>query len=672
MSGVEHLFLAPAGSLFLGLGRPDGRAAMSDVFISYGHSTAARQARGAAEALRALGYSVWIDDDLPAHRAFTAEIEAQLTAAKAALVIWSEKGATSHWVLSEANRAREDNKLVQLRIDGARLPMPFDQIQCADLSGWSGEGEHPAWSKVTASVAHLVRGVGAPHAATDAVAAPAASAEPLLAVLAFDNLSGDPETAYFSDGVSEEILQTLARSADLKVIGRASSFQFRGAEKAAGRVAASLNATHVLDGSVRRAGSKVRVAANLIECEHQTNLWSDRYDRDLTDVFALWDEIAASVAAALKTAFARSPPPSPIDPAAYDLFLRVQAYPFFGFAADPRRPKMLEEVVGRAPTFARGWATLAIRGASELQLHREDAMAAGVTRDRVVEAAGTALRLDPHMGLAYQALGYLQPYAAYREQEALNEQALAAAPSDASVLANMGMFCAVVGRPREGLSFARRAYELDPLDQTVTSHFGTLLNLAGQFEEAGRLMDAAGERWPENALVAVNAMVFAARLGDKAKVLRLAERWTAAAIESAWRDSIWYARNLVEPNPESLKAWVQELRDGLARTGTVPLHAPQRLNALGLTETAFELIDRASYAYLFDPEAPSPPVGSFAGFMFAGHNAAMMRDPRFVRFCAKIGLVSYWIETGKWPDCADVVPYDFRAEARQLAGEGHR
>src|SRR5215469_14076200 len=152
---------------------------MPDVFISYGHSTAARQARGAAAALRALGYSVWLDDELPAHRAFTPEIEAQLTAAKAALIIWSAEGAKSHWVLSEANRAREDNKLVQLRIDGARLPMPFDQIQCADLAGWSGVGEHGSWAKVAASVADLVRHDGGLSATPAPV--PAAAAEPLLA-----------------------------------------------------------------------------------------------------------------------------------------------------------------------------------------------------------------------------------------------------------------------------------------------------------------------------------------------------------------------------------------------------------------------------------------------------------------------------------------------------------
>src|SRR5215469_3415752 len=223
---------------------------MSEVFISYSHSTA-RQARGAAAALRALGYSVWLDEDLPAHRAFSPEIEQQLNEAKAALVIWSGEAAKSHWVLSEANRAREARKLVQLTIDGARLPMPFDQIQCADLSGWSGEGDHPAWSKVTASVANLVRGDAAQRAAPGAEPRTAPMTEPLLAVLAFDNLSGDPETAYFSDGVSEEILQTVARGPDLRVIGRTSSFSLRGAEKAANRVAAALNATHVLDGSVR-------------------------------------------------------------------------------------------------------------------------------------------------------------------------------------------------------------------------------------------------------------------------------------------------------------------------------------------------------------------------------------------------------------------------------------
>ncbi len=110
------------------------------------------------------------------------------------------------------------------------------------------------------------------------------------------------------------------------MIGRASSFQFRGADKAAANVADHLRATHVLDGSVQRSGARVRISSHLVECADQTTLWSARFDRDLTDIFALQDEIAAAVAAALKVVFAPSGPAQSIDPAIYDVFLRVQAY----------------------------------------------------------------------------------------------------------------------------------------------------------------------------------------------------------------------------------------------------------------------------------------------------------------------------------------------------------
>ena len=129
---------------------------MSEVFISYARSTAAR-AQAAAAALRAQGYSVWIDEDLPAHRNFTAAIAEELAASRAALVLWSADAAASEWVLSEANRARTERKLVQARLDAADLPMPFDQLQCVDLTGWTGGTDHAAWAKVLASIETLVR-----------------------------------------------------------------------------------------------------------------------------------------------------------------------------------------------------------------------------------------------------------------------------------------------------------------------------------------------------------------------------------------------------------------------------------------------------------------------------------------------------------------------------------
>ncbi|HEY2707093.1 MAG TPA: TIR domain-containing protein [Caulobacteraceae bacterium] len=143
-----------------------GEDVTSDIFISYARPSAP-QATAMAASLRDAGYSVWIDEDLSPHRPFASEIESELTAAKAALVIWSEHSTKSEWVLSEANRAREDRKLVQVVVDGARLPMPFDQIHCAGLSSWTGAADHPAWRKVLASIATLVGRPAAGDKATD-------------------------------------------------------------------------------------------------------------------------------------------------------------------------------------------------------------------------------------------------------------------------------------------------------------------------------------------------------------------------------------------------------------------------------------------------------------------------------------------------------------------------
>jgi len=137
---------------------------MADVFISYARSTAL-QARAMARALRSLGYSVWLDDDLPAHLVYGQVIEEELERAKATLVIWSSDAVRSQWVLSEANRAREVRKLVQVVVDETPLPMPFDQVQHANLVGWSGDGDDPGWRKALASIASLLEDANTPRPA---------------------------------------------------------------------------------------------------------------------------------------------------------------------------------------------------------------------------------------------------------------------------------------------------------------------------------------------------------------------------------------------------------------------------------------------------------------------------------------------------------------------------
>lgn len=144
---------------------------MPHVFISYARSTA-KEAQAVAAALRGLGHEVWLDDEIPAHRAYADVIEERLREAKAVVVIWSAEAVKSQWVRSEADKAREQNKLVQLSVDRSPLPMPFDQIQCADLAGWTGDVNAPGWRKVAASAADLLG--GAAGIATAPVADPSA------------------------------------------------------------------------------------------------------------------------------------------------------------------------------------------------------------------------------------------------------------------------------------------------------------------------------------------------------------------------------------------------------------------------------------------------------------------------------------------------------------------
>src|SRR5947209_1145965 len=130
---------------------------MADVFVSYARSDEP-QAKRVAEALRALGYLVWRDDELPAHRPYADVIEERLKAAKAVVVLWSSAAAKSQWVRAEAEVARSDGRLVQALLDGTTPPLPFNQIQCADLTGWDGNTKAPGWSKLAASVAAVAEG----------------------------------------------------------------------------------------------------------------------------------------------------------------------------------------------------------------------------------------------------------------------------------------------------------------------------------------------------------------------------------------------------------------------------------------------------------------------------------------------------------------------------------
>ncbi len=260
---------------------------MSHVFISYARSTA-KQAQQVAAVLRATGHRVWLDDAIPAHRAYADVIEERLREAKAVVVIWSAEAAKSEWVRSEADRARAERKLVQLTVDGAALPMPFDQIQCADLAGWQGDPAATAWKNVAESVAELVGGPtpareSGPPRPTPRSATPDTFS---VALAPFADPTGVAVGDDFTDGLVAEVATALTRFPVLRVVD-------------ASPVSA---ARYVLEGSVRRSGPRVRINVQLRDAAQGERVWAERFDSALEDPFALQDDVANMVAGRIETA----------------------------------------------------------------------------------------------------------------------------------------------------------------------------------------------------------------------------------------------------------------------------------------------------------------------------------------------------------------------------------
>ena len=240
-----------------------------------------------------------------------------------------------------------------------------------------------------------------------------------IAVLPFTNLSSDPEQEFFSDGMTEEITAALAKVADLRVVARTSAFQFKGENKDMRAVGQALGATHLIEGSVRKAGTRVRITAQLIKTDDGTHIWSENYDRELTDIFAIQEDIATAIAGALRMPLGLAPGERlvsnrSIDPESYQQYLRAKALvrarglkPLTDAAA------LLEQVVARDPDYAPAWALLAqAYGQRRSSTRRRSGPAEELRRlvdaslPRAEAAARRAIQLDPNLADGYFALGH--------------------------------------------------------------------------------------------------------------------------------------------------------------------------------------------------------------------------------------------------------------------------
>lgn len=368
---------------------------MSQVFISYARPDEPL-ACAVADGLRQGGFDVWRDDELPAHRPYAEVIQERITEAQAVVVLWSAEAAKSQWVRAEADTARAALTLVQASIDGTIPPMPFNQIQCADLRAWNGQPGAPGWRKLIASVAEL--------------AGPTASAEPRetsrdvsVCVLPFQNMSGDAEQEYFSDGISEDITTDLSKISALEVIARNTAFTFKGRSVNVCEIARELGVTHVLEGSVRKVGNRVRITAQLIDGRSGGHAWADRYDRDLTDIFTIQDEISKAIVRALKLKLLPEEKKAleqrgTSSAEAYNLYLLARQYWLTGNIGDLRREERVMRICSRAveidPYYARAWALLAMAQSNLRYAFRCEV-------DDGYAAAHSALTIDPTIAEAH-------------------------------------------------------------------------------------------------------------------------------------------------------------------------------------------------------------------------------------------------------------------------------
>src|SRR5688572_20993814 len=373
---------------------------MSDVFVSYARPDEPHAVR-VAEALRSQGFGVWRDDELPAHRAYSDEIEERLKSAKAVVVLWSAKAAKSEWVRAEADVARAAGKLVQATLDGTIPPMPFNQVQCAELGGWDGD-DCPGWRKITASVKSLAG--RAPETAPGRKRERQVS----ICVLPFANMSGDAEQEYFSDGISEDITTDLSKASALEVIARNTAFTFKGKAVDVCEIAKKLNVSHVLEGSVRKAGNRVRITAQLIDGRSGGHVWAERFDRDLEDIFAIQDELSRAIVDALKVQLLPQEREAiehrgTTSAEAYNLFLMARKYWLTGNHGDRRRDERVERICRRAveidPDYAQAWALMGLAQSNMRMVY-------GTSDDGGLAAARRALALDAEIAEAHCVIAW--------------------------------------------------------------------------------------------------------------------------------------------------------------------------------------------------------------------------------------------------------------------------
>lgn len=345
---------------------------MSRIFVSYAREDV-DTARQLAEGIAQAGHEVWWDNHLAGGARFAKEIDQALKDAQAVVVLWSESSINSAWVLDEAAEGRDSNRLVPIAIGSAKPPLGFRQFHTIDLGTASGRHRSGAFEELLDAISRKC-GPPAPKLHGQPLVETKNSAETVsICVLPFANMSGDPEQEYFSDGISEDITTDLSKFSALEVVSRNTAFSFKGQNPDVRQVARQLSVSHVLEGSVRKAGGRIRINAQLIDGKTGNHLWAERFDRDLTDIFDIQDEISNAIVGALKVRLLPQDKDAmegrgTANVDAYSLYLMARQQWISGGFSYRDSHKMIvrlcREATSLDPDYAQAWALMALAQAT--------------------------------------------------------------------------------------------------------------------------------------------------------------------------------------------------------------------------------------------------------------------------------------------------------------------
>ena len=474
---------------------------------------------------------------------------------------------------------------------------------------------------------------------------PAETGSPSVAVLPFANMSGNPEEEYFSDGMTEELLNVLAKIPELKIAARTSVFEFKGKGGDVREIGRKLGVSHIVEGSIRRDAGQVRVTAQLIRVADGFHVWSESYDRELQGVFALQDELARRIGEQLQSRLgvARLPAArAAIDPAAYDEYLK-------GRALFRKRQNLggaivhLEAATRGAPDFAAAWATLSLaHDVIYWYTLPEERAQFGDILDQMKRTAGRAAALDPDSALTLHALANLaRGETRYADAERLYVRSVAADPTYADAREDYSEFLEDVGRYAEAEREMRALVTLDPVVPVYWFRVAALgwgMGRRDLAEEGMRHIREIDPRWRWGV---VSDLIYEGRNGNLEGARAAADEAARFAPEVAARDVLMFR-------------WAD-------RVAGIDEAAVRALVMSSVEYSVYAALRGDEEAFFAPFEGAQARSVRYKGLRYMSSPAARayLASARGKRMLADFGFVAYWRERGWPPQCRPVGDADF-------------